>query len=114
MSDDKKHVALKDTGMHCIRGGKFGEVHVYSDKTLRYRTLSKKLLKSLPIGVVLMSNTSSAPGRPDYLKQLDKNTDLNEVWKEILDARVNHRTVWVFPNASIAKEWIKRLTGKQN
>ena len=50
-----------------------------------------------------MSNTSSAPGRPDYLKQLDKNTDLKEAWKEILDARVNHRTVWVFPNASTAK-----------
>jgi hypothetical protein len=53
MSEDKKHVAFKDTGMPCIRGGKFGEVHVYSDKTLRYRTLSKKLLKSLPVGVLL-------------------------------------------------------------
>jgi hypothetical protein len=114
MSEEKKHIALKNTEMHCIRGGKFGEVHIYADKTLRYRSFSKKLLKSLPAGVVLMSNTSSAPGRPDFLKQLESDSDLNEVWKEVLAARVNHRTVWVFSNASTAKDWIKRLLGKQN
>ena len=95
-----------------IKDKKLGNIELFQDRVIRARSLTKKFLYNLPHGVYVMSNCFVDFDTPIFFRQITPDSDLDAFWEEILEVKANHRAVWVFRNLELAKEWMKRISGK--